>query len=83
MNGREFERFHNYHRESPEFGPLHVAMSDGNLEDAYITFCREEAVKMADQEAIVLADILLSMPLEKREHLYDALWALYSLGLTT
>ena len=66
-------------------GPLHIVLDDGNIDDEGIYFCtrtmREHfsVVQGLNGDAIIevcseIADILLSMPMERRRELYESRW---------
>lgn len=40
-------------------GCLHIVLDDGNLEDHHVRWCRDEAKKRNDQDAMFMADVLL------------------------
>ena len=65
------ERFRAYARVvGCAWGPLHIVMSDGNVEDDSIKFCIEAAVRDGDEEGVKLADLLLQMSWTQRQKLY-------------
>lgn len=43
-------------------GDLHVVVEDINLGDGSISWCRDEARKLGDENALALAELLLRMP---------------------
>lgn len=51
-------------------GVLHIVLDDGNLEDSYILFCKEEAIKKNDKLAIKICDELLMLTHDEREIVY-------------
>jgi len=66
-------------------GPLHIVLDDGNIDDESIYFCtrtmREHfsVVHGLNGSAIVevcseIAEILLLMPMEQRQELYESRW---------
>lgn len=66
-------------------GPLHIVLDDGNIDDEGIYFCmrsiREHfsVVQGLNGNAIIevcseIAEILLSMPMEQRQELYESNW---------
>lgn len=59
-----------YERE-PSGGVLHVALDDGNMDDGCVKWCLEEAKKEGDEQAVEIAEFLLSMPEDDRFDLYD------------
>lgn len=40
-------------------GNLHIVLDDDNLEDEHVKWCRAEAEKANDQDAMFMADVLL------------------------
>lgn len=46
-------------RDANEFGGLHIAVSDGNLEDEHIEFCLEQTDKPLTEEERQLANDLM------------------------
>ena len=63
------DRFAAYHRRHPEWGPLHVAMADGNVSGDDVVFCLHEAEQLGDTEGAELARILLAMSRMQRRKL--------------
>jgi hypothetical protein len=61
-----FDRFFDYYKENPEWGSLHVVLSDGNLEDYFVNGCIEWAQERKDVEGEELARILLLMSKTQR-----------------
>lgn len=55
-------------------GNLHVVLDDGNLDDRFIFFCREQAEAEADWLGVYICDWLREIPLDERERLYDLDW---------
>ena len=45
---------------------FHIVLENKNIKDSHVQFCRELAVKRNDQEALELADILLSLSKSQR-----------------
>lgn len=50
---------------------LHIALSDGNLEDSNIIFCISYAEEEGDTEGINLGKVLLRLTEEERQYLYE------------
>ena len=66
-------------------GPLHIVLDDGNIDDESIYFCMKSVrlhfsvVQGLNSNAIIevcneIAEILLSMPMEQRQELYESNW---------
>jgi len=47
-------------------GSLHIVLDDGNIEDADVRFCVEEAIKLNDRAGELLGRILLRMSRTQR-----------------
>jgi hypothetical protein len=60
-------------RGSYVWGPLHIALGDGNLEDDSIVFCAERAVEDGDAEGARIAEMLLAMTGTQRRKIYACL----------
>jgi hypothetical protein len=60
-----------------QFGPLHIAASDGNLDDSNIAFCEKEVAAngATDRERELLA-LLKSMTEDQRYEVWDKLHAM-------
>lgn len=56
-----------------DFGSLHIAMADGNIEDSHLLSCLEYARESRDREGHALGLLLLSLPIEARGVLYLAM----------
>jgi hypothetical protein len=52
-------------------GVLHIVLDDGNVEEAHVRFCRDEAVKKDDHDAIDICDDLLELTAEERYAVYN------------
>jgi len=66
----EFERVIKGFRDLDDFGPLHIIVSDGNLEDHWIDRIAEED-EISEEERSFLKD-LRSLPITMRYIAYDA-----------
>jgi hypothetical protein len=53
-----------------EFGPLHVLVSDLNVEDGHVQFCIRQAESEGDRTAADLAREVLSLSLDDRARLF-------------
>lgn len=53
-------------------GHLHVVLDDGNVEDHFVQFCREDAIAAGDAKGLELADLLLLMSKTQRRVLSRA-----------
>jgi hypothetical protein len=60
-------------RGSYVWGPLHIALGDGNLEEGSIVFCAHAAIDEADVDGARLAGMLLAMTGTQRRKLYGSL----------
>ena len=61
-----------YYRREPCGGFLHIVLDDGNVEDSHVEFCRDEAREGGDEEAVVLAELLLTFTVADRIRVYEA-----------
>lgn len=52
-------------------GSLHIVLDDGNVSDAHIRFCMDEAQKNGDEDGVILARLLLSLSKTQRRKLYQ------------
>lgn len=50
-------------------GKLHIVLDDDNFEDEHVRWCREEAEKAGDVDAMFMADVLLLYTEEEREEI--------------
>lgn len=50
-------------------GVLHIVLSDGNVADSHVEFCRNQAVQEVDQCGYFLATVLLNMSKTQRSKL--------------
>lgn len=68
LSKKNFDRFKAYQRQHGGNGTgcFHMVLENKNIKDGHIKFCRELAVKRSDQEALELADILLSLSKSQR-----------------
>lgn len=62
-----------YAQPGPVVDCLHIALDDGNLEDADIQFCLDRARQGRDYKGVRLAQLLSLMTLEERVWLYENL----------
>ena len=58
--------FECYESLNPEYGSLHVVLSDGNISDSSIESCYEYAVEQGDIVGAYLASQLIRVPYEER-----------------
>ena len=58
--------FRAYYVENPSWGHLHIVLDDGNVSDANVCFCLDEAEACGDYAAVELAEILLRMSRTQR-----------------
>ena len=67
-------RFVAYYKkpENKAWGPLHLVLEDGNIEDRHVNYCLEEAKKAGDEEGAFLARTLLKMTKSQRSRLPGA-----------
>lgn len=61
------DRFDAYSKTVFDWGPLHVVLADDNLTDYWVEECLNLAVEQKDEEAIVLAKLLLRMSETQRK----------------
>lgn len=59
-------RFKDYERKHPEWGSLHIVLSDLNLRDIHVEFCIKNATENGDSEGVFLAEELLKMTKTQR-----------------
>ena len=67
------ERAFELWRAVDEFGPLHIIVSDGNIDDCHIEMCeknRYDERELTDDERELLA-LLKAMTIDARESLWD------------
>lgn len=50
-------------------GCLHIVLDDDNFEDEHVRWCRAEAEKRNDQDAMFMADVLLLYTEDEREEI--------------
>jgi hypothetical protein len=53
--------FDAYHSEHATWGPLHIAMDDGNISRDNFQFCLDYAIEQKDWAGAFLAEILLQL----------------------
>lgn len=70
LSPEEWAEFVWYGEVYSEWGSLHVAMSDGNLEDEDVRGCVRFAVDEGDEVGLELGEVLLALPVEQRRELY-------------
>ncbi len=60
--------FADYHAREPVWGALHIVLEDGNVREDDVRYCLDAAVKSEDDDAEILAHILLRMsPTQRRK----------------
>lgn len=55
-------------------GWLHIVLDDGNVDVCHIEWCKEEATKIGDSLAVLIADLLLRFETSQLERLYKNNW---------
>lgn len=75
LSKEAFNRFKAYQHQHFGNGSscFHIVLENKNIKDGHVQFCRELAVKRNDQEALELADILLSLSKSQRLKLANKL----------
>ena len=73
LSKEDFSRFARYQRDMGGNSVFHIVLENKNIKDSHVQFCRELAVKHNDQEALELADILLSLSKSQRLKLANKL----------
>ena len=58
-----------YLAEHPAGGALHIVLDDGNVDDASVAFCVNEAIEQGDADGEALARLLLAMSKTQRRKL--------------
>lgn len=58
-------------RSVDEFGPLHIIVGDGNVEDRHLAMCEPDATTDDERE---LLKLLKAMTLDARDKLWDTAW---------
>jgi hypothetical protein len=67
-------RIRDYYRSAPDRaagGWLHIVLEDGNIEDAHVRWCRDEAALNGDVVGSELAGEILELSETDREYLYS------------
>lgn len=60
------DRFAIYYSKNPTWGLLHIVLDDGNVRDAHVDFCQQQAARFGDREAYELCDELFKMSKSQR-----------------
>ena len=55
-------------------GYCHIALDDGNVEDGYLWWCREECRKHGDHFGRFIMEVLREFTVEERERMYEKDW---------
>jgi hypothetical protein len=63
------KRFGAYVDAHIDWGSLHIALEDGNLQDQHVKWCADYARRHDDAEGAALADLLLSMSRTQRRRI--------------
>ena len=58
--------FVSYYQKNPLWGPLHIILDDGNVEDKFIIYCSQEA---EDRDTKFLCRLLMRMTKTQRKKL--------------
>lgn len=66
--------FAQYYRENPAWGHLHIVLDDENIHENHVLYCRNEAERLGDTQAVYLADVLLGMSKSQRLKLSRTSW---------
>lgn len=54
-----------------EFGPLHIIVADGNLDDCHLEMCRPHAETDDERELLILLKV---MTVDARDALWETAW---------
>lgn len=50
-------------------GNLHIILDDGNMEDDWINYCKQECIKKKDKDGVIICNKLLKLSYKEKQEI--------------